>query len=125
MLYGSTIYLLVHFMLLGTPEDNLKKVWADISAAYKMFDTKHTYSSMKLTMLSAKGGIKLKGTAAEVRAIGRPPHHVWKQHMNNDLDLHKQVEICLRLGVHMEDILDKHPEAFALPGALHNSSHIL
>ncbi len=116
VLYGSVMYLLVHYVMQGTPAENLTKLWIAIKRAYDALGTKNRYSSMKLTMLSTKGGIKLRGTAAEVRAIGAALHVVWQQFGNLRLELHRKIELCLRLSVRMEDILDKHPEEFVLPG---------
>ena len=47
---------------------------------------------------------------------GKPLHHVWKLHMNANLELHRKLELCLRLSHHLEDILNVHPDEYVLPG---------
>ena len=49
---------------------------------------------------------------------GKPLHRVWQQKMNPAIEVHRQVELCLRLSVEMEDILDEHRDEYALPGIL-------
>ena len=49
---------------------------------------------------------------------GKPLHHVWKEHMNHNLELHRKLELCLRLGSYLEDILNLYPEDYVLPGAI-------
>ena len=49
---------------------------------------------------------------------GKPLHHVWKEHMNNNLELHRKLELCLRLGCYLEDILNLHPDDYVLPGVI-------
>lgn len=119
VLYGSVLHLLVHYILPSTPERNLATVWKEILHQYKTLEVKNTYSSMKLTMFGARGGCKLKGTAAELRDFGKALLPVWRHHANNKLELHRKVELVLKLGNHMEWILDEHPTDFALPGDLH------
>ena len=87
-----------------------------IKNTYDSLGIKHRFGNLKMTMFSTKGGCKLKGTAAEVRAMGAVIHVIWKSHMNASLDLHNKIELCLRLSCHMEKILDDHPEEFVLPG---------
>lgn len=36
--------------------------------------------------------------------------------MNSNLELHRKLELCLRLGNHLEDILNQHPDDYVLPG---------
>ena len=66
-------------------------------------------------MFSTKTGIKLKGTAAEVRAIGPVLHRAWKAFYDVEKTLHRVIEICLRTGNHMEDILNDTKDLWALP----------
>ena len=47
---------------------------------------------------------------------GKPLHHVWKEHMNYNLELHRKLELCLRLGCYLEDILNLYPDDYVLPG---------
>ena len=117
VLYGSVLHLLVHYILPGEPAANLRTVWTKVLQFYDSLQIKNRYYSMKLTMFSHRGGCKLKGTAAEIRSFGRVLHPIWKMYYNEDIGMHSKIKICLRLGNHMEKILDDHPDDFVLPGA--------
>jgi len=106
----------VHYILPGTAENNLKTVWLKLSEVYAARQIPDRYSNLKLTMFSAKGGCKLKGRAAELRNFGHALHPVWKMYWNPEKNLHKKIELCLRLSCHMEKILDTYPQDFVLPG---------
>ena len=107
VLYGSVLHLLVHYLLSGEPQQNLTTVWVQFLEFYKAYKIQERYWSLKLTMFTANNGFKLKGRAAEIRSFGRVLHPVWKKYMNKALVLHRKIELCLRLNIHMEDILDQ------------------
>ena len=75
VLYGSTLHLLVHVVLQESPQANLTYIWEQIKKAYTLFDVdaRLRFSSMKLTSFAAKGGAKLKGPTAIIRALGTQP----------------------------------------------------
>ena len=122
MLYGGVLTLLVMYMLPDTPDANLRRIWIHICRLYDELDIKHRYGNLKATMFATRG--KLKGTAAEVRHFGHVLAELWKHYWNSEKDLHKQIELCLRLSSHMEQILDKHHDAFALPGTVFHNKNI-
>lgn len=115
VLLGSVLYLLVNFILPGEPETNLSVVWAGIQLFYSQNHVGNPFGNLKLTMFTARSTPKLKGKAAEVRDLGHALHHVFKLHMNTALQLHRRIELCMRLGAHLDDILAEHPDCFVLP----------
>lgn len=115
VLFGSVLWLLVNFVLLGEPEENLSVVWGQIQEYYHRHRVKNIYGCLKMTMFTARATPKLKGKAAEIRDLGHALHWVWKLHFNNRLALHRRIELCLRLGAHLDDILSDHPDQFVLP----------
>ena len=118
-MYGSVLHLLVHVVMPGSPEANLKAVWIEIQTQYRLqrIEQRHRYSTLKLTMFGVRGGAKLKGPAGLIRYFGYVLHPLWKQKMNPALDMHKRIELALRKGNEMEKILDAHPDVYALPGS--------
>ena len=119
MLFGSVLYLLVHLMLHGTPEENLKEIWKLIERQYvaRKVPLDRRYSTLKLTMFRATGGCKLKGRAAEIKELGGVLQDVWKMFWNESLEVHQKIGRCLRLGCHLETILKDNRDWFAFPGA--------
>ena len=116
-----------HCNLPGTPEQNLAAVWSRILQQYEVQKTSNRFWSMKLTMFSDKGGCKLKGTAAEIRHFGEVLHPVWVSFMDSNKSIHRHLELCLRLGVQMETILDLYPgtDYAALPGMTMSQTRIV
>ena len=70
VLFGSAMHLLVHCVMPGEPAENLATLWLWIKDKYVEFGTKVRFGTMKMTMFSAGGGAKLRGTASQIRCIG-------------------------------------------------------
>jgi len=100
------------------PAENLAELWQYIQSRYEARGIKlaDRYGCMKLTMISTKTGPKLKGKAAEVKHLAHPLHDAWKAYSNPHLEIHQKIEMALRLGCHLDDILDEHSDEFVLPG---------
>ena len=118
VLYGSALHLLVHKILPKSPQDNLTNIWATARQLYDHFDItkENRYGTLRLTMFKTQGTTKLRGKAGEIRAFAPVIHRLWQQYYNPDDEIHKKIELCLRLGCDMERILDENREEFALPG---------
>lgn len=95
-LLGSTLWVLVHHILLGSVEENLTEVWLDIEAVYKEDDTDNRYGHMRQTMFHTKSQPKLKGKAAEVKDLGPVMVKVWEKHMNPHLLIHQKILVVLK-----------------------------
>ena len=112
--------MLVHSVMPGEPAENLKEVFTLVKKLYVELGVKKTnrYGGLKLSMFSSSTGssTKLRGKAAEVRHFGHVLLRVWRKYYNQNLHLHRTMEICLRTSCEMEAILDDHPHEFALPG---------
>jgi len=50
LLLGSTLYVLIHFVLVGSVEENLQVIWEDIQATYEQMDSQDRYGAMRQTM---------------------------------------------------------------------------
>ncbi len=95
-LFGSTLYVLVHFVLTGTLEENLAVVWRDIQSCYDELGTAERYGHMRQTMFHTKSQPKLKGKAGEVKDLGPVMVMVWEKHMNPNLLIHQKILVVLK-----------------------------
>jgi len=95
-LMGSTLYVLVHYVLTGTVEENVAEVWKDIEICYAKLDTENRYGQMKQTMFRAKSQPKLQGKAGELKDLGPVMVKVWEKHMNKHLLIHQKIIIVLQ-----------------------------
>ena len=96
-LIGSTLYVLVHFILPGDDlAANLAIVWRDIEFFYVELGTANRYGHMRQTMFHTKSQPKLRGKAAEVRDLGPVMVKVWEKHMNQNLHIHQQILVVLK-----------------------------
>ena len=96
-LIGSTLYVLVHFILPGDDlAANLAIVWRDIEFFYVELGTENRYGHMRQTMFHTKSQPKLRGKAGEVRDLGPVMVKVWEKHMNPNLHIHQQILLVLK-----------------------------
>ncbi len=77
-LLGSTLYLLVHFILPDDVDTNLHNIWEDIEVVYHQLETECRYGHMRQTMFTTKSAPKLKGKAAEIKDFGPVMVEIWK-----------------------------------------------
>jgi hypothetical protein len=96
ILLGSTLYVLVHYVLTGTVEENVEEVWMDIESCYKKLDTENRYGRMRQTMFHTKSQPKLQGKAGEVKDLGPVMVMVWEKHMNPNLLIHQKILLMLK-----------------------------
>ena len=95
-LLGSTLYVLVHYVLVGTVEENLTELWRDIEHEYHVLGTENRYGHMRQTMFHTKSQPKLKGKAGEVKDLGPVMVKVWQKHMNPNLIIHQKILVVLQ-----------------------------
>ena len=95
-LLGSTLYVLVHYVLPGSVEENLAVVWRDIEADYAELRTESRYGRMRQTMFTTKSQPKLTGNAGEVKDLGPVMVKVWEKHMNPNLLIHQKILVVLK-----------------------------
>ena len=95
-LFGSTLYVLVHFVLTGTLEENLTVVWRDIESCYEKLGTENRYGHMRQTMFHTKSQPKLKGKAGEIKDLGPVMVMIWEKHMNPNLLIHQKMLVVLK-----------------------------
>ena len=95
-LLGSTLYVLVHYILPGSVEENLAVVWRDIESIYDELDSENRYGHMRQTMFTTKSQPKLKGKAGEIKDLGPVMVKVWEKHMNPNLLIHEKILVVLK-----------------------------
>ena len=95
-LLGSTLYVLVHYILPGSVEENLAVVWRDIESTYDELDSENRYGHMRQTMFTTKSQPKLKGKAGEIKDLGPVMVKVWEKHMNPNLLIHHKILVVLK-----------------------------
>ena len=95
-LLGSTLYVLVHYVLTGTVEENLTEVWRDIERCYHELETENRDGHTRRTMSHTKSQPKLKGKAGEVKDLGPVMVMVWEKHMNPNLLIHQKILVVLK-----------------------------
>ena len=95
-LLGSTLYVLVHYILPGSVEENLAVVWRDIESIYDELDSENRYGHMRQTMFTTKSQPKLQGKAGEIKDLGPVMVKVWEKHMNPNLLIHEKILVVLK-----------------------------
>lgn len=110
------MHLLVNAIMPEEPDKNLARLWGLIKAEYKKQGTTAVFGNLKMSMFNPKGCVKLRGTAAVIKAFGKVLHAVWVQLWNDSLLLHQRVELALRSGCLLEEILDRNKSEYVLPG---------
>ena len=96
ILLGSTLYVLVHYILAGTVEENVTEVWGEIERGYAKLDSENRYGRMRQTMFHRKSQPKLQGKAGEVKDLGPVMVMVWEKHMNPNLLIHQKILVVLK-----------------------------
>ena len=107
VLQGSVMWILIHWVLGGTPEKNLEVIWRDVERIYKEDNVANRYGQIKMIMFTTKSQPKMKGKAGEIKDFGPVLHKIWKAYMNPKLALHRKMEFILRCMNHMDEILDE------------------
>ena len=118
----ASVYIYIYICILA-------QVWSTTKQNKHTQQTKTTkelnvankFGTMKMTMFSPKGSVKLRGQAAVVRDFGQVLHAAWKKFCPESLkpdglEVYRKIEETLRLSVKMEAILDDHKTEFVLPG---------
>ena len=95
-LMGSTLYVLVHYILPGSVEENLAVVWRDIELFYDELSSENRYGHMRQTMFTTKSQPKLQGKAGEIKDLGPVMVKVWEKHMNPNLLIHQKILVVLK-----------------------------
>jgi hypothetical protein len=98
----------------------LEVVFAELQQVWRELKPTSRFGQLHLSMFTnPKSPLadfpRLKGRAAEIRGMGPALHRVWSQHMIPDNIQHKQIQLLLKLGCKMEDMLDEHRELACFP----------
>ena len=90
-------------------QENLRAFDNFLKDFYRSNKTTSRYSSMLSSrMFLNKKGVKLKGKAAQVKALGLPLLLFWEQFSNPEIEIHQQILVYLKLNVKCEKILECH-----------------
>ena len=91
----------------GSAKKNLTLFFRLLKEKYKEFNIKDCYGSFHTTsMFMNKKGIKLKGKAANIRALAKPLLAIWQSMCNEHLEVHSLVLVYLKLNCQIEDLLE-------------------
>ena len=119
--YGSILSLLVrHLLPHEDPAANLKQVWSDIKWFYNEHKAPSQFRYLnRLSMFERQNGQrpKLRGKAAEVKYLANPLRYVWNKYANENLLVHRQISLYLKLNSELEELLIIHRHEMALPRA--------
>ena len=112
---GSTLKLLTHHILPGTPDANLKQLWREITAEYKQYDRTITRFQM-ITANMIHGRSKkipeLKGKAAQIKGLVQVVLVIWGRHMDHGNPVHRDVLAGLKASARYDELIKiyrKHP----------------
>ena len=113
-MFGAVLYILCFFVMPGTPEGNISEIWQFIQAYYAEHHTKTKYRYLnKLSMFVRKTGpAKLRGRASEVKHLGAALLALWEKYMRARLEVHRKIQVMLKLNVRLEQILYEQAGAF-------------
>ena len=117
-MFGSVLSLLCHFVLQGSPVENLHRVWTFIQSYYQSHSVEVRYRYLnKLTMFVRKKKCpKLRGKACEIKYFGDVLLALWKKYMNGAIKVHQQVLLMLRLNCKLESLISEHKHEVTFPG---------
>ena len=115
--HGSTLAVLVHMLMAGSPEDNLRVAWQFLKSFFKTHNTPTPFRYInKLSMFVRVNRFpKLRGKASEVRHLGPALCALWHHYMNPAISLHRKILAMLKCNVALEQMLTEFKEEFSLP----------
>ena len=121
VLLGSVLWILVNMILPGDDASaKLTVIWSDIMRIYKEDNVSCRYGAIKMTMFTHKTTPKLKGKAAEIKHLGPVFVKVFRAYMSEHLLLRRQNFLLLKMGCHLDSIIDNGAGVFQLDGAESN-----
>ena len=115
--FGSVLALLVNFVLMDSPENNLVQCWNFLKQYFKDHNTPTPFRYInKLTMFIRQGKYpKLRGKAREVRCLGPALCALWQQDASRNLHVHREVTAMMKCNVHLEEMLTEYRDEYVLP----------
>ena len=103
---AGVLVVLTHYVLPGNVEDNTKQLWAELKALYKELNIKDGYFQMKPSMfLRKKHGGKMRGKAAQIKALVRPLTVLFERRMNPASEVHRKILSMLKANCKMERLM--------------------
>jgi hypothetical protein len=105
----------------GSAEENLTTVWSDVLEYYLDNPNPNRFTTILLSMFTdaqqpCESFPKLKGKAAEVKALVPAVLFVWRKYMRRENDIHRFVELGLQMSAKIDQIIDETRRLFALQG---------
>ena len=116
--YGSVLWMLIHVLLkdYGTPQQNLERIWRDITRLYGEMQVENKYWIIRMSMFNTGSQPKMKGKAAEIKDLLPVLVVVWRMYYNEAKEVERNILTVLEGSAHLDLILTRHPSDLALPG---------
>ncbi|CAK9014998.1 Uncharacterized protein SCF082_LOCUS12567 [Durusdinium trenchii] len=103
---AGVLVVLTHYVLPGNVEDNTKQLWAELKALCKELNIKDCYFQMKPSVfLRKKHGGKMRGKAAQIKALARPLTVLFERRMNPASEVHRKILSMLKANCKMERLM--------------------
>ncbi|CAK9015023.1 Uncharacterized protein SCF082_LOCUS12578 [Durusdinium trenchii] len=103
---AGVLVVLTHYVLPGNVEDNTKQLWAELKALCKELNIKDCYFQMKPSVfLRKKHGGKMRGKAAQIKALARPLTVLFERRMNPASEVHRKILSTLKANCKMERLM--------------------
>lgn len=116
---GSALFLLAYRKLAGSPEDNMRRIWALICEFYTANASTNQYSNLLLSFFTdpANPGQhypKLKGRGGEVKHLGPAVLYAWVQLIAEQSEQDQWVISALQAQCRISEVLDEDSHALFL-----------
>ena len=111
---ASTLKLLTHHVLPGTPDANLKQLWNEITAEYRILGPGTTrFQTITANMIQGKSKKipDLKGKAAQIKGLIPVLVTIWRRHMDHSIHgpaWHRDVLAGLTASARYDELLKAH-----------------
>ena len=113
---GSVLWIVAHMMPgPGSARAKLSQFWDLCKEHYRAHPDPNAYKLISLNMLLTNGRPKLKGKAAEVRALAPALLSALSAVMDAGNAQHMQIKVGLRCSHRMEQILSENKLLYGLP----------
>jgi hypothetical protein len=113
--FGSVLKYITHYLLPGSPDENLEICWGLIQAGYRG-ERGGRFGNLRVAMYDKDGEFpRLKGKAGEIRHFGKALLYAFENLMDHESQLHRQIRLGLQYSTEIEMIVDEHPDDFRLP----------
>ena len=112
--FGSVLDPLVYFIMGGTQQENLDKIWKHILEYYSIHKGLTRYTAMKMFKKPKDEGPKLRGKAAQVKSFCEPCLSAWLKFSGGTADaMLSNITTLLRANCKIEQLMTKNKFNYA------------